>query len=66
MLTLSDLSRIKGFRLPCSVIGYAAQAYHRFALSLRDVEDLLASRGVRVSFCVALRETDELLGGCHG
>lgn len=49
MLNLSALSRIKGFRFPRSVIGAAAQAYHRFALSLRDVEDLLASRGVRVS-----------------
>ncbi|MFV0336591.1 MAG: IS6 family transposase, partial [Tropicimonas sp.] len=36
---------IKGFRFPRSVIGYAVWAYHRFALSLRDVEDLLASRG---------------------
>ena len=49
MLNLSDLSRIKGFRFPRSVIGAAAQAYHRFTLCLRDVEDLLASRGVRVS-----------------
>lgn len=50
MLNLSDLSRIKGFRFPRAVIGYAVWAYHRFALSLRDVEDLLASRGARVSY----------------
>ncbi|MPQ96188.1 IS6 family transposase [Thioclava sp. JE_KL1] len=50
MLNLSDLSRIKGLRFPRAVIGYAVWAYHRFALSLRDVEDLLASRGVRVSY----------------
>lgn len=50
MLNLSALSRIKGFRFPRSVIGYAVWAYHRFALSLRDVEDLLASRGIRVSY----------------
>lgn len=31
------------------MIGYAVWAYYRFALSLRDVEELLASRGVRVS-----------------
>ena len=49
MLNLSDLSRLKGFRFPRSVIGYAVWAYHRFALSLRDVEDLLASRGITVS-----------------
>lgn len=50
MLNLSDLSRIKGFRFPRAVIGYAVWAYHRFALSLRDVEDLLAARGVCVSY----------------
>ena len=50
MLNLSDLSRIKGFRFPRAVIGYAVWAYHRFALSLRDVEDMLAARGVSVSY----------------
>jgi putative transposase len=49
MLNLGDISRIKGFRFPRSVIGYAVWAYHRFALSLRDVEDLLAERGITVS-----------------
>ena len=50
MLNLSDLSRLKGFRFPRSVIGYAVWAYHQFALSLRDVEDLLAARGITVSY----------------
>ena len=50
MLNLADLSRLKGFRFPRSVIGYAVWAYHRFALSLRDVEDLLAARGITVSY----------------
>ena len=50
MLNLADLSRLKGFRFPRSVIGYAVWAYHRFALSLRDVEDLLAARGIIVSY----------------
>lgn len=50
MLSLSDLSRLKGIRFPRSVIGYAVWVYHRFALSLRDVEDLLASRGITVSY----------------
>ena len=49
MLNLSDLSRLKGFRFPRAVIDYAVWAYHRFALSLRDVEDLLAARGIKVS-----------------
>jgi putative transposase len=42
-------SALKGHRFPRSVIGYAVWAYHRFALSLRDVEDLLAERGITVS-----------------
>lgn len=46
MLNLSDPSRLKGFLFPRSVIGLA---YHRFALSLRDVEDILAARGGTVS-----------------
>ena len=50
MLNLADLSRLKGFRFPCSVFGYAVWAYHRFNLSLRDVEDLLAARGITVSY----------------
>ena len=49
MLNLDDLARLKGHRFPRTVIGYAVWAYHRFALSLRDVEDLLAERGVTVS-----------------
>jgi len=40
---------LKGFRHPREIIAYAAWAYHRFALSTADVEDLLAERGVIVS-----------------
>lgn len=50
MLNLSDPSRLKGFRFPKSVIGYAVWAYHRFTMSFRDVEDLMASRGLSVSY----------------
>ena len=49
MLNIEDLSRIKDFRFPRSVIGYSIWAYHRFALYLRDVEDLLAERSITVS-----------------
>ncbi len=41
--------RLKGFRFPREIIAYAVWAYHRFALSTADVEDLLAERGVIVS-----------------
>ena len=45
----SSMLRLKGFRFPREIIAYAVWAYHRFALSTADVEDLLAERGVIVS-----------------
>ena len=45
----TSLPRLKGFRFPREIISYAVWAYHRFALSTADVEDLLAERGVIVS-----------------
>ena len=45
----SSMPRLKGFRYPREIIAYAVWAYHRFALSTADVEDLLAERGVSVS-----------------
>lgn len=44
----------KGHRFPPEIIAYAVWAYSRFPMSLRDVEDLLAARGVVVS-CEAIR-----------
>lgn len=43
-------SALKGCRFPHSVIGYAVWTYHRFALRLRDVEDLPADYGIEVSY----------------
>jgi len=43
------MPRLKGLRYPREIIAYAMWAYHRFALSTADVEDLLAERGVIVS-----------------
>tara|TARA_R110002049_G_scaffold293970_4_gene479859 strand:+ start:239 stop:952 length:714 start_codon:yes stop_codon:yes gene_type:complete len=39
-----------GYRFPPEIIAYAVWAYYRFSMSLRDVEDLLAARGVVVSY----------------
>jgi putative transposase len=50
MLNVSDPTRLKGCRFPRSGISYAVWAYHRFALSLRDVKDLLAAWGLSVSY----------------
>ena len=39
-----------GYRYPSQVISHAVWLYHRFALSFRDVEELLAARGIIVSY----------------
>ena len=49
MILTPSPDRLKGHRFSRSVVGYAVWLYHRFALSLRDVEDLLAERGIKVS-----------------
>src|SRR5215472_5572106 len=43
-------SRYSGYRFPSEIISYAIWAYHRFCLIFRDVEDLLAERGIIVSY----------------
>ena len=40
----------KGHRFPPEFITYAVWSYFRFPLSLRDVEDLFAARGIIVSY----------------
>lgn len=44
-----NLLSFKRHRFPPDVIRYAVWAYFRFTMSFRDVEDLLAERGVIVS-----------------
>jgi putative transposase len=40
----------RGYRFPSEIISHAVWLYHRFSLSFRDVEDLLAERGILVSY----------------
>ncbi len=40
----------RGYRFPPEIISHAVWVYHRFALSFRDVEELLAERGAVVSY----------------
>jgi putative transposase len=39
-----------GYRFPSEITSHAVWLYHRFCLSFRDVEDLLAERGIVVSY----------------
>ena len=44
----SQTPNYHGYRFPPEIISHAVWLYHRFCLSFRDAEDLLAQRGVTV------------------
>ena len=46
----SQSSSYHGYRFPPDIISHAVWLYHRFCLSFRDVEGLLAQRGVTVTY----------------
>lgn len=50
-----------GYRHPKSLIGYVVWQYHRFMLSLRDVSELLLSRGIFLSY-ESIRERNLAFG----
>ena len=43
------MNTYKRHRFPPEIISYAVWLYYRFNLSHRDIEDLLAQRGITVS-----------------
>jgi len=49
MTKRKNFTGFKGHRFPPEIIEYVVWLYFRFSLSLRDVEDLLAERGITVS-----------------
>ncbi|RZA07493.1 MAG: IS6 family transposase, partial [Proteobacteria bacterium] len=44
-----DLPSYPGYRFPAEIISHAVWLYHVFSLSLRDVESILAERGIVVT-----------------
>jgi transposase-like protein len=46
---LVDTPSHRGFRFPPAVISHGVWLYHRFAASLRDVEEPMLERGIEVS-----------------
>ncbi len=46
----SDTPSYHGYRFPPEIISHAVWLYPRFCVSFRDVEDLLAQRGITVSY----------------
>ena len=55
------MNTYKRHRFPSDIISYAVWLYYRFNLSHRDIEDLLAERGISVSY-----ETIRLWGNKFG
>ncbi|GAB6852543.1 IS6 family transposase [Paraburkholderia kururiensis] len=50
-----------GYRFPAAIISCAVRWYHRFNLSLRDIEELLLERGVEVT-CESVRNWCDRFG----
>lgn len=53
------MNTYKRHRFPPDIISYAVWLYYRFNLSHRDIEDLLAERGITVSSKALLQVLDE-------
>ena len=43
-------STYKGYRFPREIISHCVWLYHRFTLSFREIELLMAARGIAVSY----------------
>src|SRR5258708_2785765 len=50
MKTNTTPTDYKGFRFPSEIISHAVWLYFRFSLSFRDVEEILAQRGIVVTY----------------
>jgi putative transposase len=59
-----DVQSLRGYRFPPEIINQVVWLYHRFSLSLRDVELILAAQGVVVS-CETIREWSLRLGRAY-
>ena len=66
-----DRSPYRGNRFPTDIIAHAVGLYFRFHLSVRDVQDLLAERGIIVShesirqWCTKCSATMKTTGACQ-
>ncbi|TCQ73707.1 hypothetical protein EDF68_11830 [Ochrobactrum sp. BH3] len=49
-MTEPQPAHFRRHRFPAEIIAHAVWLYYRFPLSFRDIENLLAERGIEVSF----------------
>jgi putative transposase len=47
---MKNTNTYAGYRYPAQIISHAVWLYHRFTLSFRDIEEVLAARGIAVSY----------------
>lgn len=47
---ITDAPSYRGYRFPAEIIAHAVWLYFRFSLSFREVEELLAQRGITVTY----------------
>jgi putative transposase len=47
---MNNINLYSGHRYPPEIISHAVWLYHRFTLSFRDIEEILALRGIEVSY----------------
>jgi putative transposase len=50
MATTSSSPSEGGYRFPAEIISHAVWLYYRFSLSYRDLEELIAERGIGVTY----------------
>jgi len=46
---MNNTNSYQGYRYPAEMIAHAVWLYHRFTLSFRDINELLAERGINVT-----------------
>ena len=55
----------RGFRFPPELISHVVWLYFRFSLSFRDVEELMASRGIVVTYEALVQIMDKGTPTCR-
>ncbi|MCP3671518.1 MAG: IS6 family transposase, partial [Gammaproteobacteria bacterium] len=47
---MKNTNMYSGYRYPSQIISHTVWLYFRFTLSFRDIEELLAARGITISY----------------
>ena len=63
-MTTHDAASYHGYRFPPEIISHAVWLYCRFCLRFRHTEDLLAQRGIKVSY-EAIRQWCRTFGAAY-